>query len=174
MTRSTLEATIADITAPVAASLGLALWGIEIAQASRAIVRIYIDGPEGVTIDQCADVSRHVGLALEVEEVFASAYVLEVSSPGLERPFFTCEQMAPYVGREIELTLADPHPEWPGRKKFRGVLHSVEEDAIVFVPDSAPRPDEAPAPLRAEWETVRKAHLVHVFPEPGHNKKPAR
>lgn len=121
--------------------------------------------PEGVTIDQCARLSRQLGLALEVEDVIRDAYVLEVSSPGLERPFFEAAQMAPYAGRTIELTLALPHPEWPGRRKFRGDIVRVEGDTLTFLPDAAPSPDAAPAPLSVAWEDVKKAHLVHIFPD---------
>lgn len=136
--------------------------------------------PEGVTIDQCARLSRQLGLALEVEDVIHDAYVLEVSSPGLERPFFEAAQMAPYAGRTIELTLALPHAAWPGRRKFRGDIVRVEGDTLTFLPDSAPSPDEAPAPLSVAWEDVKKAHLVHIFPDttrpqpggkPGQRKK---
>lgn len=121
--------------------------------------------PEGVTIDQCARLSRQLGLALEVEDVIRDAYVLEVSSPGLERPFFEAAQMAPYAGRTIELTLALPHPEWPGRRKFRGDIVRVEGDTLTFLPDAAPSPDAAPAPLSVAWDDVKKAHLVHIFPD---------
>jgi len=121
--------------------------------------------PEGVTIDQCARLSRQLGLALEVEDVIRDAYVLEVSSPGLERPFFEAAQMAPYAGRTIELTLALPHPEWPGRRKFRGDIVRVEGDTLTFLPDTAPSPDAAPAPLSVAWDDVKKAHLVHIFPD---------
>lgn len=172
MTRQALEATIAEIAEPFLESLGLELWGIEFAQGGRTLVRIFVEGPEGVTIDQCAEVSRHVGLALEVENVMSSAYVLEVSSPGLERPFFRAGQLAPYVGRLIDLTLTDPTPEWPGRRKFRGELVAVEDDVVVLRPEGAPEPDAEQALLRAPWQGVRKANLIHVFPEPGH--KPRR
>lgn len=121
--------------------------------------------PASVTIDQCARLSRQLGLALEVEDVIRDAYVLEVSSPGLERPFFEAAQMAPYARRTIELTLALPHPEWPGRRKFRGDIVRVEGDTLTFLPDAAPSPDAAPAPLSVAWEDVKKAHLVHIFPD---------
>lgn len=172
MTKQALDATIADMAGPFLTSLGLELWGIEFSYGGRTLVRIFVDGPEGVTIDQCAEVSRHVGLALEVEDVISSAYVLEVSSPGLERPFFRAEQMSPYVGRQIELTLTEPTPEWPGRRKFRGELVAVEGDTVVLRPEGAPEAEADGAVLRTTWQGVRKANLIHVFPEPGH--KPRR
>lgn len=187
---------VAAIASPLADALGIALWGIEILDGGRTVVRVYVDAkpgmpalevapqdseasegdasedeapegvtPEGVTIDQCARLSRQLGLALDVEDVIRDAYVLEVSSPGLERPFFEAAQMVPYAGRSIELTLAVPYPEWPGRRKFRGDIVRVEGDTLTFLPDTAPRPDEDPTPLTVAWDDVKKAHLVHIFPD---------
>lgn len=185
MSTHPLGATVAAIASPLADALGIALWGIEILAGGRMVVRVYVDvrpgaaapdaapqgepseggAPESVTIDQCARLSRQLGLALEVEDVFRDAYVLEVSSPGFERPFFEAAQLVAYTGRTIELTLALPHPAWPGRRKFRGTIVGVDGDTLTFLPDAAPRPDEAPAPLSVAWDDVRKAHLVHIFPD---------
>lgn len=180
MSTHPLRDAVAAIASPLADALGIALWGIEILAGGRMVVRVYVDarpgapgtesGPEAapaesVTIDQCARLSRQLGLALDVEDVIRDAYVLEVSSPGLERPFFEAAQMAPYAGRTIELTLAVPHPEWPGRRKFRGDIVRVEGDALTFLPDAAPAPGEAPAPLTVAWDDVKQAHLVHIFPD---------
>ncbi len=220
MSREKLESRIASLAEPFIASLDLQLWGIELTMAHKPMVRIFVDNEEGATIDQCARISRHLGVALEVEDVMQSAYILEVSSPGLERPFFNAAQMAAYVGRQIELSLLDPNPEWPGRRKFTGELVSVDGDAFVLRPcekvatvvpekpkkgkgpkgkaskaaenhdantteDLAQGDDVASTPvlqpdasvlcedapvLRAQWDEVKKAHLVHIFPEPGHNK----
>ncbi|WP_353116817.1 ribosome maturation factor RimP [Nitratidesulfovibrio sp.] len=189
MSTHPLRDAVAAIATPLADALGIALWGIEILDGGRMVLRVYVDArpgmpapeatpadgeapetaegatPEHVTIDQCARLSRQLGLALDVEDVVRDAYVLEVSSPGLERPFFEAAQMVPYVGRTIELTLAVPHPEWPGRRKFRGVITRVEDDTLTFLPDTAPRPDEDPAPLSVAWDDVKKANLVHIFPD---------
>lgn len=191
MSTHPLRDAVAAIATPLADALGIALWGIEIIDGGRMVLRVYVDArpgmpapeaaapeatapdgeategiaPERVTIDQCARLSRQLGLALDVEDVVRDAYVLEVSSPGLERPFFEIAQIAPYVGRTIELTLAVPHPEWPGRRKFRADIVRVEGDTLTFLPDTAPRPDEDPAPISVAWDDVKKAHLIHIFPD---------
>lgn len=201
MSTHPLRDAVAAIATPLADALGIALWGIEIIDGGRMVLRVYVDAkpgmsvpeaaapeiaalqvaapevaapdgeaagdatPERVTIDQCARLSRQLGLALDVEDVVRDAYVLEVSSPGLERPFFEIAQIGPYVGRTIELTLAVPHPEWPGRRKFRADIVRVEGDTLTFLPDSAPRPDEDPAPISVAWDDVKKAHLIHIFPD---------
>lgn len=92
---------ITELVTPLAASLGLAVWGVELGGAARPIARIYVDVlpgaepapsekasydnllPQGVTIDQCAELSRLAGLALDVEDPFATNWTLEISSPGL-------------------------------------------------------------------------------------------
>ncbi len=174
---------IREAAEPVVASFGLMLWGIEVVSGGRTVARIYVDAPaadasseagngedgtlEGVSVDQCAEISRMVGLALEVDEVFADAWVLEVSSPGMDRMFFAPRQLAPYIGREIDVTLADPHPDIEGRRKFRGPLRSVSEDRFAVEVLLAPAAGEKPVPseVTLQWNWVRKARLVPVFPD---------
>lgn len=206
-------AAIRNLAEPLAASLGLELWGVELAGASRPVLRIYVEklkspadaeaapggvpvsaetdqaqpeafededgfmpagvSPEGVSIDQCAELSRMLGLTLDVEGPFAAAWTLEISSPGLERTFFKLEQMRPYIGREVDCSLVDGHPTWPvregtpGRKKFRGVLEAVSDtDFTLNMPLTARKEDE-PEQVQIPWATVRRVSLVHTFPEPG-------
>lgn len=190
---------VARLSAPLAASLGLELWGVEILGASRPLVRVYVDAPNqrephgesaetgregggqedsgeetpGVTVEQCAELSRLLGLSLDVEDMFASGWTLEVSSPGLERPFFRLEQLRAYLGREIEVALSAPLAAWPGRKKFHGVLSRTTDDAFTLDLPLAPvarRTADEPASADIPWSAVRKAALVHIFPEPGAKK----
>lgn len=174
---------VREASEPVIASFDLMLWGIEVVAGGRTVVRVYVDAPadkvsegagngengmlEGVSVDQCAEISRMVGLALEVDEVFSDAWVLEVSSPGMDRLFFEPGQLVSYVGREIDVTLADPHPDIAGRRKFKGPLVSVSEDGftmeVLVAPASGEKPVPANVPIR--WDWVRKARLVPVFPD---------
>lgn len=169
---------VREAAGPVVASFGLMLWGIEVVAGGRTVVRVYVDAPsdggsgedgvlEGVSVDQCAEISRMVGLALDVDEVFSDAWVLEVSSPGMDRMFFEPAQLSPYEGREIDVTLTDPHPDIAGRRKFRGPLVSVSGDAFVMEVLLAPAEGEKPAPsnVSIRWDWVRKARLVPVFPD---------
>ena len=188
---------VREAAEPVAASFGLAIWGIEMVLGGRATVRIFVDAPvkalaessesngeegvlEGVSIDQCADISRLVGLALEVDEVFSDAWVLEVSSPGFDRMFFEPAQLTPYVGREVDVTLLDPHPEVAGRRKFKGPLKAVDGDRfsveVLLAPAAGEKPE--PADVAIRWDMVKKARLVHIFhdtskPGAGKNAKKA-
>ena len=176
---------ITELVTPLAASLGLTVWGIEIGGAARPIARIYVDVlpgaepapseasdtdellPQGVTIDQCAELSRLAGLALDVEDPFASNWTLEISSPGLQRPFFKIDQLKAYVGRELEVVLAAPLDTWPGRKKFSGVLTAVADEEFTLALPAATRKAEEPEEVTVAWPFVRKATLIHHFPEPG-------
>ncbi len=153
MTGAPLEKTLASVAEPIVEGMGLSLWGIEVAQAGRrSLVRIFIDSPQGVTIDQCASVSRTVGHALEVEESLHGPYVLEVSSPGFERRFFVPDQMGAYVGRKIDVTLHEPRGE---RKRFQGQLAAVRgsEFDLEYEGQAA----------TFSWPEIRRARLVHEF-----------
>ncbi len=170
------EALIRNHAEPLAGDLGLEIWGVELAGGSRPVVRVFVetrhapdqdaDSPQGVDIEQCAELSRRLGLALEVEDMFPETWTLEVSSPGFERPFFSLEQLPPYLGRELELVLAAPLEDWPGRKTFRGPLRALYEDSLELGLDAGQRRADEPETVRLPWDHVRRAHLVHLFEEP--------
>lgn len=162
-------AVITVLALPLIEAAGLDLWGIELLGEGRPVLRIYVEGPDGVNIESCARLSRQIGLALDVEDVMPSAYTLEVSSPGLTRPFFEPAQLRAYVGRLVDVTLKEAMPEFPRRKKFYGELLAVAGDEITLRPDDASEPDAPTATLN--WNNVRKANLVHVFPQPGKGPK---
>lgn len=140
MTENALKETVIRLAEPVVRSLGLVIWGVEILQAGRMIVRLFVDVPpeapilkarpdgsgtqlEAISsdpasaapasstspsIDQCEEISRHLALALEVEDSIPNAYVLEVSTPGLTRTFFSLAQMRPYLGDMVEAVCMRP------------------------------------------------------------------
>ncbi|MFV0347234.1 MAG: ribosome maturation factor RimP [Halodesulfovibrio sp.] len=165
MSGSTKYSRILAIVEPIVESMDLSLWGLELGAGPKLVVRIYVEGSEGVNIDQCADISRHVGLTLEVEDVLSGAYILEVSSPGLERPFFAPAQMAAYVGSPVVVMLREPHGDFSGRRKFPGTLQGVDGENITL---SLP---EEEGVLTVHWNDIKKAHLVHVFPDTSKGKK---
>lgn len=114
----------------------------------------------GVSVDVCAEISRLIGLSLEVEDIFANAWILEVSSPGLERSFFEISQLRPYLGHPVDVTLENSHPDFADRKKFRGTLKEAAANTFTLILDN-PEGQEC----TIDWDTVKKAHLVHIFPE---------
>ena len=247
--------TITDLATPLAASLGLAIWGVDVVPAGRLVIRVFaesldeptrgqsiLDGhqeaslqgkteqgkpkqaePEqadleltesgqdtpaqaesasaesaesaesgqtdspldseaefdesvatqgGITIDQCAELSRLLGLTLEVEDCVESAYVLEVSSPGLERLFFNAEQLKRALGVKVEATLFKPLTEFPGRRKFIGIVNGVEGDLCTL---TVAEPESVQVSF--PWNMVKKIKQIYVAPEktlPGKSVKNTR
>ncbi len=97
-------------------------------------LRVYIDSPEGVDVDDCADVSRQLSAILDVEDPIAGEYSLEVSSPGLDRPLVLPEHYRRFVGETVKLTLAQP---LAGRRKFKGRLLEATDDHVVVEAEGA-------------------------------------
>lgn len=92
---ATVEEKAADLLKGPIESMGCVLWGIQFLHAGRhSTLRVYIDRDGGVTVDDCADVSEQIGRILDVEEVIPYEYRLEVSSPGMDRLFFSFEQLS--------------------------------------------------------------------------------
>jgi len=158
-------ARIRELAEPYLESLGLSLWGLEFgaSEGGYAALRVFIDGPNGVDVEDCARVSRQLGTALDVEDLIAASYHLEVSSPGLERRFFELSQLAPYVGGELDVTLAQP---MSGRKRFKGTLTAVEDDALIVTCEGVP--------ASLPWSQVAKAKAVYRFETPEDLKVKAR
>ncbi|WP_374443511.1 ribosome maturation factor RimP [Pseudomonas panipatensis] len=122
------------LLAPVVEALGYECWGLEfISQGRHSLLRVYIDRPEGILIDDCEIVSRQVSGVLDVEDPISGEYTLEVSSPGMDRPLFSLEQFARYVGEQVKIKLRTPFER---RRNFQGILRGVEEqDVVVLVDD---------------------------------------
>lgn len=125
---------IADMLQSTVLALGFDLWGVEHrAQGKHSVLRVYIDSPAGITVDDCAAVSEQVSGILDVEEPISGEYTLEVSSPGLDRALFTLVQYTGYIGETVELRLRSP---FEGRRRFKGILKGIEgEDVVIQVED---------------------------------------
>lgn len=142
-----------NLIAPVVLAQGCELWGLEFSvQGRRSLLRVYIDSPVGVTLENCERVSRQISAVMDVEDPIASAYTLEVSSPGLDRQLYTPAQFAHYIGHRIAVRLRAPYQ---GRRRFQGVLNGLEDGDIVLQVDDT----EYLLPL----ETIDKANVVPVF-----------
>lgn len=114
---------------PVVEGLGYKLWGIEhLAQGRHSALKVYIDAEEGINVEDCARVSRQVSSLLDVEDPIGGQYMLEVSSPGLDRRLFTRAQYEAYVGARIRVSLKRPYE---GRRRFTGLLAGLEGDDVV-------------------------------------------
>lgn len=130
---ATLEQNLQEMLQGAVEDLGCELWGIECQRAGRFMtVRLFIDKEGGVTVDDCADVSRQVSAILDVEDPIADKYNLEVSSPGLDRPLFTLPQFERYIGQDIAVHLRIPVME---RRKWQGKLERIENDMVTLIVD---------------------------------------
>jgi ribosome maturation factor RimP len=110
-------------------ALGFELVDVEYAaDGGRNVLRIYIDSPAGITVDDCAKVSRQVSAVLDVEDPIPEQYVLEVSSPGLDRPLVKREDFERFAGQQVKVRMREAVT---GRRNFKGTLVGVEGDAIV-------------------------------------------
>ncbi|AWP53746.1 ribosome maturation factor RimP [Haemophilus influenzae] len=131
---ATLEQNLQEMLQDAVEDLGCELWGIECQRTGRFMtVRLFIDKDGGVTVDDCADVSRQVSAILDVEDPIADKYNLEVSSPGLDRPLFTLSQFERYIGQDIAVHLRIPVME---RRKWQGKLERIEKDMITLIVDN--------------------------------------
>src|SRR5471030_57429 len=139
------------ISAPVEA-LGYELVGIEFLRGRQSTLRIYIDSENGITVEDCADVSHQVSAVLDVEDPISVAYSLEVSSPGLDRPLFTAAQFAQFIGEEVSLVL---RIAMQNRRKWQGIIKTVDGEMITVTVEEK---DEVFA-----LSNIQKANLVPHF-----------
>jgi ribosome maturation factor RimP len=159
MDKNEIHARLLEMAAPLCEARGIDIWGIELlfgAGGRHNIVRVYLDSAKGVGIDECTAVSRHLSLALDVEDIIPGAFTLEVSSPGLERPFFSPEQMNAYVGRKVRVRL---HTPLEGRKNFKGSPVAVTPPRFTL--------SDGEDTFELDWEDVGKANLVYEHPDQG-------
>lgn len=148
-----LEDKIEQMVKPVIEDMGCEFWGCEYLPVSgHATLRIYIDKPEGVTVDDCADVSHEVSGILDVEDPIHGAYNLEISSPGMDRPLMNPAHFERYKGEIIAVRTLDPIM---GRRKFKGPLINITADGIEMEVDGEV--------YAIPFEEIDKANLVPQF-----------
>ncbi len=145
---------VREIAERLAESEGLELVLAEIGRAgSRISVRLTIDRPTGVTLDDCAAFSRRVGAVFEVEDPIPGAYTLEVSSPGLDRRLVKESDFERFAGRTARIALSTP---LEGRRNFQGVLRGFESGKVLIELEGG-------SVARLPFEAIDKARLVPEF-----------
>ena len=150
MGEGSIEERVREIAERVALDHGLELVHAEVAgPEGKPIVRIFIDKPEGVTHEDCSEVSLHIGTILDVEDFIHSSYTLEVSSPGLERGLYKRQDYERFAGSAAKIKSRTP---LNGQRNFRGRIVGLEGDQIVFE-------DKTNGRVLIPFESVTKANL---------------
>ena len=113
-----LETRITELAEQIAASMGMEVVLVEIkGDGNRSVVRAFIDQPGGITLDDCERFSKRFSVSLDVEDWIPFSYVLEVSSPGVNRPLVKESDFQRFCGKECQSTDAVPYR---GTEKFQG------------------------------------------------------
>lgn len=129
------SAKLTGLLRPLVEDLGYEFVGLEHSSNPKnpALV-VYIDGPDGIAIEDCERVSREVAALLDVEDPIPGYYNLEVSSPGLDRPLFTADHFRRFIGDEARVTVYAPVD---GRRKFRGEILGCDDECVRLRQDGA-------------------------------------
>ena len=133
---------VRDIASRVAGSFGLEIFDVQFRREGRGMVlRVQIDRPgsgalggEGVSVEDCASVSRDLSAILDVEDVVPTAYVLEVSSPGLDRPLRRADEYRRFSGRRAKLVMREAVD---GQMFFKGRLAGIDANDVLIETDDA-------------------------------------
>lgn len=124
---------LTQLIGPVVESLGFEFWGLEFTgRGQTALLRVYIESENGITVADCAQVSRQVSAQLDVEDPIPGEYTLEVSSPGMDRPLYRLDQYQRFAGEQVQIKL---HLPYEGQRKFAGLLKGVEGDEVIVQVD---------------------------------------
>jgi ribosome maturation factor RimP len=138
---------------PAVEALGFELLGIEFLRAGKhSTLRLYIDSPNGITVDDCADVSHQVSAVLDVEDPINTEYNLEVSSPGMDRPLFKEQHYAAVQGETVSIRLRVP---MGNRRNFKGEVLAVSEGKVTVKVDNES--------FELQIDNIDKGNLVPRF-----------
>jgi ribosome maturation factor RimP len=156
-----LLAQVRSIAGRVAGSHGLELFDVQFRrEAGGMVLRVQIDRPgpaataeDSVSVDDCANVSRDLSAILDVEDVVPSAYTLEVSSPGLDRPLRHLDDYRRFTGRRAKVVMREPVD---GQSFFKGALAGVDAGALVIEGDDGKR-------HRVPFGVITRANLEVEF-----------
>ena len=143
---------ITAVVEPIVVGDGCELVHVELlGQPRNQVLRLYIDKPGGVTIDDCADASNQISVLLDVENLIPTRYLLEVCSPGLERGLYKPADYQRFAGQEAKVQTIE---QLEGRRNFHGRLLGIEGDIVTI------QEQELGHDVAILYQLIRKAHLV--------------
>lgn len=141
---------LTQLIEPVIEGLGYELWGCEyLPRRRQSLLRVYIDRHDGVTLDDCGRVSHQLSGVLDVEDPIGGAYILEVSSPGLDRLLLKADHFQRFSGHRVKIRL-----KWliEGRRQFDARLRGVEGEQVLV--------DEQQTAYSIPLAAIERARLV--------------
>lgn len=144
---------LVELIEPVVNGLSYELWGVEyLMNGKYSILRIYIDHQDGIDVDDCQKVSKQVVGVLDVEDPISGPYNLEVSSPGMDRLFFSAEQLQEYQGENVNIRLNRKHD---GRRRVSGQINVVDDAHLEIICDEEN--------LQLPWDAIDMIRLVPEY-----------
>jgi len=144
---------VSELIQPILDELGFELVDVEyLSDRGRWTLRLYIDREGGVTIDDCARVSNELGDLIDIKDVIEHEYVLEVSSPGLNRPLKKEADFIRVIGKKVRLRTRMP---LNGQRNFIGTLKDFKEHELFIQSEGQL--------ITMAWTNVEKANLVYEF-----------
>lgn len=150
MEPNSIASKLRSIAERTASEHGVELVHLELAGTKRNhVVRIFIDKPGGVTVEDCSNVSRGVESVMDADDFMPGPYVLEVSSPGLDRELYSLEDFRKFVGSKAKARVKDADGK---TKSYNGRIVAVEDEEITFE-------DRAEGEVRFPYSAVAKANL---------------
>ncbi|HEV2614266.1 MAG TPA: ribosome maturation factor RimP [Gammaproteobacteria bacterium] len=147
--RNVTPAALEAILIPALAAVGYTFWGCQVEFSKRPVLRIFMDKTGGVTVDDCTHASHHIKAVLAVEAKGLDDYILEVSSPGMDRQLFKLEHYEQCQGSEIKLRLRRP---LENQRNFQGKIEKIENNAVILHTEKGL--------IGVEFENIERAQVV--------------
>ena len=146
-----MEERVQRLLEPTISALGFELLGVEyLGQGKHSRLRLFIDGPDGIGLDDCTQISHQVSAVLDVEDPIKAQYALEVSSPGLDRPLFKPEHYANYIGQQVKFRVKLPVN---GQRNFDGQIQKVDQQNLYITIETGET-------LKFDYSDIERANLV--------------
>jgi len=157
MRRPDLLRAVEQLLSPVAEDLGYELVDVQLhTDRGRRVFRVLVDRPGGITLDECTRLSREMSPHLEVADPIPGAYVMEVSSPGVQRPLRRAEDFERFRDQRVVVLTREAVE---GRKTFRGINRGMDDEGNLTVDDA-----ETKRSYTVSLDQVRKANLDPELP----------
>ncbi|EKF19440.1 hypothetical protein NA2_08109 [Nitratireductor pacificus pht-3B] len=155
---SGIEARVAAIIAPVLGAIGYRLVRVRMTAQEGATLQIMAERPDGtMSVEDCEEVSRALSPVLDVEDPIDTAYQLEISSPGIDRPLVRKSDFAAAVGHLVKIETAEP---LEGRKRFRGFVVESDEETVTIEPETVESEEDEAFLYGIPFLAIAEARLV--------------